>query len=77
MSDFLIRDMDPVVMDALKKRAEQNGRSLQAEIKDSLKRSVRYTREETLESSRRLIARFGGRKLSGSTEAIREFRDTH
>ncbi|HEY3317615.1 MAG TPA: hypothetical protein VGK50_04260 [Coriobacteriia bacterium] len=77
MPDFLIRGLDKTTMDALRARAEKNGRSLQAEIKDALKRSVKMTREESIAASERLLAKFGGKKLSGSTEAIREFRDTH
>jgi plasmid stability protein len=33
MASVLIRDLDPAVVDRLKDRAEQNGRSLQKELK--------------------------------------------
>jgi antitoxin FitA len=75
MADFLIRGLDETTMKALKARAEKNNRSLQAEIKDTLKRSVKMTREEMLESSRRLRAEFGGKVWPDSTPWIREDRD--
>jgi plasmid stability protein len=75
MPDFLIRGLDEVTMKHLKERAEHNGRSLQAEIKDTLKRSVKMTREESIEASRRLLARFDGKVFPDSTPLIREDRD--
>jgi plasmid stability protein len=77
MPDFLVRGLDQVTMKALKDRAAKNGRSLQAEIQDTLRRSVKMTREEMMESSRRLRARSGGVVHPDSTPDIREFRDTH
>lgn len=75
MPDFLIRGLDETTMKALKARAEKNGRSLQAEIKDTLKRSVKMTREESLEASRRLLSEFDGKVWPDSTPWIREDRD--
>jgi antitoxin FitA len=75
MPDFLIRGLDETTMKALKARAEKHERSLQAEIKDTLKRSVKMTKEESLEASRRLRARYGGKVWPDSTPDIREFRD--
>jgi plasmid stability protein len=75
MPDFLIRDLDTVTMDALKKRAEKNGRSLQAEIKDALKRSVKMTKEESLASMRYWQEQSRGKDYGDSTAMIREDRD--
>ncbi len=75
MADFLIRGLDEITMKALKMRAEKNNRSLQAEIKDTLKRSVKMTKEESLAESRRLLAEFGGRVFPDSSQWIREDRD--
>ena len=46
VTDFLIRDLDPELLEKLKERAKRNGRSLQAEIHDTLKRSVKLSKEE-------------------------------
>lgn len=75
MADFLIRGLDEITMKTLKTRAEKNERSLQAEIKDTLKRSVKMTREESLAESRRLLAEFGGKAFPDSSHWIREDRD--
>lgn len=77
MPDFLIRGLDEATMRELKARAERNHRSLQAEIKDTLKRSVKMTREESIAASRRLTAETRDRDFSDAGEIIREFRDTH
>ena len=74
MTDFLIRDIDPHVLSCLRERAERHGRSLQAEIHDTLKRSVRLSREESialLESLRDQLPHFD----DDSTPLIREDRD--
>ena len=75
MTDFLIRDIDPYVLEQLKARAERGGRSLQAEIKQTLKNSVRLNKEESLA----LLDAFRAGlppSTSDSTEIIREFRDS-
>ncbi|MDO8847094.1 MAG: Arc family DNA-binding protein [Coriobacteriia bacterium] len=75
MTDFLIRDIDPQVLEQLRSRAEQNGRSLQAEIKRTLKKSVRLNKEESLA----LLDAFRASippSTTDSTEIIREFRDS-
>lgn len=75
MPDFLIRDLDPRVLERLRERAEQNHRSLQAEIHHVLKQSVKLSKEESL---RRLaeIRKLLGPSSSDSTQDIREFRDS-
>lgn len=75
MSDFLIRNLDPHVLEQLKRRAEQRGRSLQAEVHDTLKRSVRLSKAESialLEELRDRLPTFD----TDSTLLIREDRDT-
>lgn len=76
MPDFLIRGLDEVTMRKLKERAKQNHRSLQAEIKDTLGRSVPLTNAEALELSRQLQARFDHRGLPLPEDLIREDRDS-
>lgn len=75
MTDFLIRGIDPDVLGKLRERAERQGRSLQAEIKQTLKNSVRLSKEESLallEQMRDRLPRFD----DDSTPLIREDRDS-
>ncbi len=75
MTDFLIRNLDPHVLEQLKKRAQQHGRSLQAEIHDALKRSVRLNKAESIALLEELRERLP-LSTSDSTDLIREDRDS-
>jgi plasmid stability protein len=75
MPDFLIRGLDDRTMERLKERAAKHGRSLQSEIKDTLRRSLKMTKEESLEASRRLRERTRGMDLGDSAAMIREDRE--
>lgn len=75
MPDFLIRNIDPDLLDRLRVRAERNGRSIQAEIHQILRQSVRLSKKESLallEELRDRLPHFDG----DSTPLIREDRDT-
>ncbi|MDZ4177721.1 MAG: hypothetical protein U1E29_00585 [Coriobacteriia bacterium] len=74
MPDFLIRDLDETLMKKLRERAEHAHRSLQAEIKDTLRRSVRLSKEESLELLGRTRAILPP-STHDSTIDIREMRD--
>jgi hypothetical protein len=76
MPDFLIRGLEETTMSHLKERAAKNGRSLQEEIKDTLRRSTKMTREESLEWMRRSREEFGDHVFDDSTALIREDRDS-
>lgn len=75
MPDFLIRGLDEDTMKKLKGRAERNHRSLQAEIKDTLERSVPLSHAEALQLSRKLRAKYDHRDLPLPEDLIREDRD--
>ncbi|MDZ4655091.1 MAG: Arc family DNA-binding protein [Coriobacteriia bacterium] len=75
MPDFLIRGLDEDTMAKLKTRAEQHGRSLQAEIHDTLKGSVRLSKVESVAMLERLRAELPASTYD-STLDIREDRDT-
>jgi len=75
VTDFLIRDIDPELLGKLRQRAERNSRSLQAEIKQTLKQSVRLNREESLALLDRIRSELPP-STSDSTVLIREFRDS-
>ena len=78
MGDILIRNLDDAVIAAWKKRAERNGRSLQAELHAELSSAVKALRKaELIESMRRLRANVDMSKLDKEGwELIREDRDS-
>ena len=73
MGDFLIRNLDPDVMERLQQQAEANDRSVQAEIHRILGQAIRLSKEESL----RLIEEMQARSplMPDSTPIIRELRD--
>ncbi len=76
MAQVLVRQLDGKVVDRLKKRAKEHGRSLQSEVKMILEEAV-----PDYESAWKRIERFqkrlkqSGRKFSDSAVLIREDRD--
>lgn len=77
MKNVLVRDIPEDVVEELKQRAKENGRSLQAEIRlileetsDHRKRMRRFMREAD-----RIRNSFGDRKFSDSAKLIRRDRD--
>lgn len=78
MSQILVRNLDPRTVDRLKKRARLRHRSLQAEVKDILERSITDTLAERRQFVRRLEAfrkNLKFRQTSDSADLIREDRD--
>jgi plasmid stability protein len=76
MASVLVRDLDPAVIERLKARAEEHGRSLQKELKAVLEQAAAQgTWSEARSSIERVRKRFAGREFSDSTELIREERD--
>jgi antitoxin FitA len=76
MASVLVRDLDPAVIDRLKARAQEHGRSLQKELKAVLEQAAAQgTWAEARSSIERVRKRFAGREFSDSTELIREERD--
>jgi plasmid stability protein len=76
MASVLIRDLDPAVVDRLKARAEENGRSLQKELKALLERAAaEATWAEARADIARVRKRFAGRQFSDSAELVREERE--
>ena len=75
MPNVLIRDLDDDVLDQLKAAAKANGRSLQAEIHDALRRANRRNLAETRRLSSKWLRRLGPLEHSDSATLIREDRD--
>jgi plasmid stability protein len=78
MSQILIRDLDPEVVTFLKRRAEQNRRSLQAEVRLILEEASRQVDrpsvEELVRRADEIRARSGPQKTD-SVDLLREDRD--
>lgn len=76
MASVLVRDLDPAVLERLKARAEENGRSLQKELKAILKAAAaQATWAEARAGAERVRQMLGGGQFSDSAELIREDRD--
>ena len=77
MPDVLVRDVPKKTVEALKRRAKRQNRSLQQEMKTILERSAQGDLAERLEPLRRLRDRIreSHPEQSDSTLLIREDRD--
>lgn len=78
MAQALIRNLDPKVLDTYRRRAAGNGRSLEAELRETLVNGATLTVTERQELSKRLRAMTAtDRPLTDSTAFIRWSRDTN
>jgi plasmid stability protein len=75
MPNVLIRDLDDDVLEQLKAAAKANGRSLQAEIHDVLRRANTRNLAETRRLSVQWLKRLRRSSHSDSAALIREDRD--
>jgi plasmid stability protein len=76
MAQVLVRQLNDKVVDRLKKRAKEHGRSLQSEVKTILEEAVPDYEGalKRIEVLRKRLVR-SGRKFSDSAGLIREDRD--
>ncbi len=75
MSDLLVRDLDPALVERLKLRAKTSGRSVQAEVKEILKSNLPLPMDEARRRIDEIRAQFLGRRFSDSADLIREDRE--
>ena len=76
MGQVLVRQLNDKVVDRLKKRAKEHGRSLQSEVKTILEDAVPdYERAWKRIDSLRLRLKRSGRKFSNSADLICKDRD--
>lgn len=75
MAQLLVRGLDDEVVEALKARAREHRRSLQAEVKLVLEEAAWVDRATSLRRVEALRAKLAGRATSDSTELVRELRD--
>lgn len=76
MAQVLVRQLDDEVVDRLKKRAKEHGRSLQSEVKIILEEAVPDYEAawKRIEGLRKRLKK-SGRKFSDSAVLIRQDRD--
>jgi plasmid stability protein len=75
MAQVLVRDLEPAVIEKLKKRAQQNRRSLEAELRLILQRAAGEVTTQLTPEVERVREMFAGRTFSDSAELIREDRE--
>lgn len=75
MAQILVRNLEVDVVERLKKRAESNGRSLQAEVAQILRESSRKKTMEQARAEAEQIRRKFGRRFPDSAALIREDRE--
>lgn len=75
MAQILVRGLDGEVVERLKRRAKEAGRSLQAEVRLILEDAAKLDMATARKKAEEFQKRFGGRVLSDSAELIREDRD--
>ncbi len=75
MAQVLVRDVEPAVVEKLKARARQRGRSLEAELRLILRAAVAETgSEKSADEVARVRALFAGRVFGESADLIHEDR---
>lgn len=77
MAQILVRDLDDEVVERLKRRARQDGRSLQSEVKVILEQAAlepRLDMETARKLSEQFRSMFKGRKFPDTVELIHEDR---
>ena len=74
MAELLVRNLDPDVVDRLKARARQHGRSLQAEVQRILEEAAGRRMEDARALADRIRASLAGLPQSDSVELLAEDR---
>lgn len=74
MAQILVRDLDDETVQRLKDRAQQHGRSLEAEARHILSRAAGLSFAEARKLSRQWHKKLAGRPLPDSAELVRQDR---
>jgi plasmid stability protein len=75
MAQLLVRDLSPDIVEALKRRASEHGRSAEAEHRIILEEALRTRDNGFWERAAKLRDELRGRISGDSTDLIREDRD--
>ncbi|MFQ5740399.1 MAG: Arc family DNA-binding protein [Acidobacteriota bacterium] len=77
MAQILVRDLDEKIVETLKRRAREDGRSLQSEVKAILEQAANAPKVD-METARKISSefrrRFKGRRFPDTVQLIREAR---
>jgi plasmid stability protein len=74
MAHLVLNDVDPKVIEELRKRADANGRAVEDEAKAILEESLGLSRARALRAARRIRAEIPG-PFGDSSEMLRHDRD--
>ncbi|MBN1358995.1 MAG: hypothetical protein JW993_00305 [Sedimentisphaerales bacterium] len=74
MAQILVRDLDDEIVQRLKDRARQHGRSLEAEARQILSRAAGLSFADARRLARQWHKKLAGRRLPDSTDLIRQDR---
>jgi plasmid stability protein len=78
MAQILVRDLDEGIVERLKRRAKDDGRSLQSEVRSILEQAALEPKVD-METARKICEefrrRFKGRKFPDTVKLIREDRE--
>lgn len=74
MAHLVLNDVDPKIIEALSRRADPHGRSIEDEVKIVLEEALGLSRSRALSEARRIRAELGG-PFTESAEILREGRD--
>jgi plasmid stability protein len=75
MSQLLVRDLDPAVLERLKQKAKRHGRSLQREAKAILEAAATLSMDEARTIAAQWRQRLAGTMVSDSAVLVREDRE--
>lgn len=75
MAQVLVRDLDKTVIERLKARAQQHGRSLQVELKTILEQATRTNAVVAGKIAARLRKKLAGRAHTDSAKLLAEDRN--
>ncbi|MCH8069762.1 MAG: hypothetical protein IID16_10925 [Candidatus Marinimicrobia bacterium] len=75
MTQVLIRDLEPEVIEKLKNRAKRHSRSLQKELKVILQEAAKLDMLSARQVAERIRKKLSGRQFTDSTKLIREDRN--
>ncbi len=75
MAQIIVRNLDNSVVERLKSRARNNGRSLEAEVRLILEQSARVDMSTARNMAMDMRMRLKGRKFPDVAELIREDRE--
>lgn len=74
MPDVLVRNIEAEVLEKMKLRAKQNGRSLQAELKLLISSFIGSVSASDFETASKIKEKLRGRQFSDSVEFLKEDR---